>query len=433
MKFTDKYIYNLKPKDKMYQLREGDGFGIRILSSGVKIWIFTYTIAGRRRQMNLGSYPGITLANARARLLDVRKAFKDGQDPQEVGFVWHRNPEREKREAEEAAEQERKKPTVRKLADEYMTLHAKINKRETSWKEDERLLNKDVLPLWGERKACDIKKRDCVLLLEAFMDRPALCHNILKLTRKMFNFSVERDILKHTPFTGVKAPVQISHRERVLSEDEIRALWTTELPKASMSTEVKNILKIALLTGQRVGEICGITPQEIDGEWWTIPGQRTKNGVTHRVYLTKTVRSILGTPKGEYYFPSPKINNTNKNGIPANNHINKNAVSSAVRRNLKGYKGRRITEGEKLKMVKVREDRKMELDHFTPHDLRRTCATFLSGIGQSDEVIDALLNHKKTGVIKIYNHNNYAAEKQVALEAWECKLFSIINLNKDNI
>ena len=56
MKFTDKYIANLKPKLKMYQQREGDGFGIRVLPSGYKIWIFTYTYDGKRRQMNLGSY-----------------------------------------------------------------------------------------------------------------------------------------------------------------------------------------------------------------------------------------------------------------------------------------------------------------------------------------------------------------------------------------
>lgn len=73
-------------------------------------------------------------------------------------------------------------------------------------------------------------------------------------------------------------------------------------------------------------------------------------------------------------------------------------------------------------MVKVAEDKKIAIDHFTPHDLRRTAATCLAGIGFSDETIDAVLGHKKTGVVKIYNRHKYDAEKQKALEAWERKL-----------
>ena len=73
-------------------------------------------------------------------------------------------------------------------------------------------------------------------------------------------------------------------------------------------------------------------------------------------------------------------------------------------------------------MVKVAEDKKIAIDHFTPHDLRRTAATCLAGIGFSDEIIDAVLGHKKTGVVKIYNRHKYDNEKQKALEAWERKL-----------
>jgi len=426
MRFTDKYILNLKPKEKMYQVREGEGFGIRILPSGVKIWVFIYTLAGKRRQMNLGDYPDITLADARDRLVDVRKALKNGHDPQEVGFDWHRNPEREKREAAKAAEAERKNPSVKQLAAEYMNRHAKVNKRESSWKEDERLLEKNVLPVWGARKAKDIRKRDCIGLLDSFVDRPALCHNILKLTRKMFNFAVEKDILEFSPFTGVKPPVQLNHRERVLTADEIRAFWTTELPKASMSAEVKSILKLALLTGQRVGEICGISTREIDGNWWTIPAERTKNGVTHRVYLTQSARAVLTEQAGAFYFPSPKNGQPDESGIPQYCHIDENAVAYAIRRNLKDYKARRPIKGETVSMVKVAEEKKMALEHFTPHDLRRTCATFLAQLGFSDEIIDAVLNHKKTGVIKIYNRHKYDQEKQKAMEAWEQRLLALV-------
>ena len=151
------------------------------MASGFKTWLFIYTIAGKRRQMNLGDYPDISLAKARDRATDARQAFKDGKDPQEVGFEWHKNPERERREAAKRIEEDRLNPTVRQLMHEYIERHAKVLKRETSRIEDERLLNKDVIPAWGDRKAKDIKKRDVVLLLESVLERgPALSNNILK-------------------------------------------------------------------------------------------------------------------------------------------------------------------------------------------------------------------------------------------------------------
>jgi integrase len=70
---------------------------------------------------------------------------------------------------------------------------------------------------------------------------------------------------------------------------------------------------------------------------------------------------------------------------------------------------------------------------FVPHDLRRTCATFLSSLGFHDEVIDAVLNHTKQGIIRTYNLNRYDKEKQQALETWERKLLSIIQGTENNV
>ena len=421
MKFTDKMITNLKPEAKQYYKRESEGFTVRVLPSGVKTWLFIYTIAGKRRQMNMGDYPDVTLAKAKERAAEARKAAKDGKDPQNVGFEWHRSPERDRREATEKTEEDRRNPSVCQLAHEYMERHAKVMKRETSWTEDQRLLDKNVLPAWGNRKAKDIKKRDAMLLLESFMDRPALCSNVLKLTRKMFNFAVERDILEFTPFTGIKAPVQVASRDRILTEAEIKSLWNVELPKAAMSDETKRILKLILITGQRPGEVAGIHTKEIDGEWWTIPVERAKNKTAHRVFLTKTALEILGESEG-YFFPSPTVDST---GYTGSGHIDENAVAYAIRRNLKDYKPRRSIKGETISMVKVKEERKMVMEHFTPHDLRRTAATFLAQLQFPDETIDAVLGHKKTGVVKIYNRHKYDLEKQKALEAWERKLTAI--------
>lgn len=81
-KFTDRYIQGLKPTEKMYQVREGHGFGMRVLPSGLKIWIYTYTWGSRRRQLNLGHYPHVSLADARRKYLDAAGLVANGIDPQ---------------------------------------------------------------------------------------------------------------------------------------------------------------------------------------------------------------------------------------------------------------------------------------------------------------------------------------------------------------
>ena len=76
----------------------------------------------------------------------------------------------------------------------------------------------------------------------------------------------------------------------------------------------------------------------------------------------------------------------------------------------------------------LEEKNKLGIVHFTPHDLRRTAATFMAQAGELDEVIDAVLNHVKGGVIKVYNLYRYDKEKQAALENWERKLKSLIGI-----
>jgi len=105
--------------------------------------------------------------------------------------------------------------------------------------------------------------------------------------------------------------------------------------------------------------------------------------------------------------------------------IDPHALAIAVSRNLAWP----ITDkkGKPLygKDGKPATENKLGVDQFTPHDLRRTAATFMAQMGEMDEVIDAILNHAKQGVIKVYNQYRYDKEKQTALESWERKLKSI--------
>jgi integrase len=443
MKFTDKYILNLKPLDKMYQVREGDGFGIRVLPSGLRIFIYTYTIAGRRRQMNLGDYPDITLAKSRERLTDVRKVFKDGIDPQEYGFEWHRNPEREKMEAAKKIAEDLKNPTIATLIDDYIEKYAKKNKK--SWQEDERILKKDALPVWGSRKAKDITRRDVLNLLDGMQSRGnGIITNTFKIIRKMFNFAVKQEIVPATPCYGFEKgeelPRQVS-KERNLSAAEVKAFWTG-IDNAAISQEVRNILKLILITGQRPGEVTSMHRNEIDDRWWEFTPKETK--ITkeiprkQRIYLTDTALALIGDAK-DYIFPTPAIKQDDDGNIVPT-PITERAVAYALRRNLKTHtvKKKSVTVKASSKQKRknpfvVPEDKKIDIEKFTPHDLRRTCATHISELGFNDAIVDTVLAHLKKGEIRTYNKNKYDKEKQTAMETWERKLLNIVSGSKNNV
>lgn len=390
--FTDKKIKALKPKDHIYDVREKNGFAIRVFPSGEKSWVFIYTYSGRKRRMTLGDYKTMTLAEARIKHGEAYKMLKkDKKDPALIQKL-------EKAETRDSS-------TIDGLIEEYIEKWAKPRKR--SWKEDRRLLYHDVKPKWGKRKAKDITKRDVVLLLESVVERgsPIIANRTFACIRRMFNFAVERDILTSTPCTAIKAPSKENQRDRCLTVNEIKAFWHS-LEIAPMSEATKIALKLQLVTAQRKGEILAAEWSEIDlaTGWWVIPDNKAKNGVYHRVPLSEAAFGLLSELK--------KLNGRSKWLFPSDtskSHMAGESIGKAVRRsheavfNEKGIKS------------------------FTPHDLRRTAATHMTEMGISRLVVSKILNHVDSTITAIYDRHSYDVEKRHALEAWGKKLKQLIN------
>jgi integrase len=438
-RFTDMFIRNLKTKQIEYQIREHadrreeSGFGIRVFPNGAKHWIFVYRQSGKRRIMTLGHYPEMSLADARAEFQKKRVvARKEKLDPIAIRQA-------EKDSIRSSEEERLKAPTVSELVTDYLEKHAKRFKR--SWQEDERILNRDVIPAWGKIKAEDIRRRDINTLLEGIVGRgaPVMANNTFKIIRKMFNWAAKNDLIPISPAIGIDLPTPKVDRSRVLSETEIRTLWKS-LDTANMSDDIKNALKLVLVTAQRPNEVVGMHTSELTDNWWTIPVKRQKVAKAkesvrspHRLFLTKTARDLIGSlevidkktnekkPKG-YIFPCPHKKKDQS--------INRHALSRAVVNNCPSgcINDCDACDNEECKAdgLKLDDKNKLGIAHFTPHDLRRTAATFMAEMGTMDEVIDAILNHAKQGVIKVYNVYRYDKEKQAALEAWERKLATII-------
>jgi integrase len=417
-RFTDMMIRKLKPDEKKYLRSEGNGFTIRVLTSGGKRWLYIYSLNGKRREMPLGNYPEMSLEEARVRFGEAMKKVKSGKDPMA--------------EQEAEAEARRTAPTLKDLCEEYIERHAKRFKK--AWEEDQRILTRDVIPAWGGRKAAAILKRDVINLLEGIIDRgsPGMANNTFQVIRKMFNFAVERDILPFSPCNGLKLPAPKQSRDRVLSEREITAFWHN-LDACAISSGVKTALKLVLVTAQRPGEVIGLHTSEIGDGWWSIPAERAKNGKAHRVPLTPLatelieqaaaeVKTALEIPPDQEYsgfiFPVPRRNKDRA--------MDGHALSIAIARNLAWP----VTDPEGKPLFNAQgepaTENRIGVEKFTPHDLRRTAATRMAESGEMDEVIDAILNHAKQGVIKVYNQYRYDKEKRAALESWSRKLQSII-------
>ncbi|OEU72715.1 MAG: hypothetical protein BA869_01490 [Desulfuromonadales bacterium C00003107] len=392
--FTVKQIENLELRDRPYQVREGKGFGIRVFPSGEKTWFFAYKFHGRQRMMALGGFPDLKLSEAREKFKTVRKVLANGKDPLE-------EKDRETRE-----------PTVKILVEDFLKRHV-TEKAARSLDEYRRNLEKDVIPTWGRRRAKDIKRRDVIALLDRIVDRgsPNQANQVFKIVRRMFNFALERDLIEYTPCAGVKLPSQEVRKSRFFSEEEICTFWT-ELEGAGMSEPLKQTLRLILATGQRPGEVIGIHHREIEEDWWTIPAERAKNKREHRVFLSPLVKEIIATlPTSGYLFPSPRSKKPT-----VQKPIEVNALAHAVRRNSSWAQPG--PQAGKL-FFSIQEP-------WTPHDLRRSCATGLGRLGYTDELIGRVLNHTRAGVTAIYNRHKYDAEIQQALESWGRKLECIV-------
>ena len=399
LKFTDADVRNMKTDKRLQDILEGGGFGVRVYNSGTRIFYHAYTFDGKRRFLNLGEYPIVSLADARKRYNASKKKIDDGIDPL--------------LEKDTAKAERKRTPFVSDFVDEFIKIYAMEHNR--SWKEIERALKSEIVPRWGKRKLTDIKRRDLVLLLDEIKERgaPVMANRVMAYTRKMFSWAVsERAVLDVHPFLMMKKPSKEDARERSLSKAEINTFWHN-LDDCKMSDQIKRALKLILVTAQRPGEVIGMHRHEIDGDWWEIPTVRSKNKLVHRVFLTSTAKQLIGDANG-YIFESP-LHPANSQESPPNPG--------------KPYEVRTMTHDIKQNLPHTPDSKvidRLKIPHFTPHDLRRTATGLMAEAKIELEHRERVLNHKKGKLDGTYNKYEYADEKQAALETLERILNRII-------
>lgn len=381
VKMTAQFVESVKAPDRGqmdYWDERTPGLGLRISQGGKRAWTVFYRIGGRMRRLTLGPYPSLSLADARRMAASSLREVHHGNDPATAKL------------AARAAE------TFGELAVLYLERHAKVEKR--SWPEDERIINRELLPEWKNRKAGEIRRPDVIDLLDHIVERgsPVQANRTKALISKIFNFGIRRGLVEANPAYGIGNPGgQEQARDRVLSEDEIRSVWNALEPEPP---KIRAIFRLALLTAQRRSEIGGMTWDELDLDagWWTIPAERSKNRLAHRVPLAPEAMRILreikaGANDERLVFRGGRI------GLPLTN----------------------------LQKPMVRIKKKSGVE-FRLHDLRRTAASHMTGIGIPRLVVSKLLNHVEQGITSVYDRHSYDAEKRAALLKWERQLREIL-------
>jgi len=373
--FSDRMLAALKPSEKMYQEHEGRGFYVRVYPTGSKAFYYIYRSGGKLRLVKIGDYPAMTLKDARKRHRDMIEMRERGLDPS----------------VEVRAEVE---GTFGSLAKEYLKRHASKNK-ESYRKGNEQILNKDVLPYWQDRPVNQIRRADVITLLNRIIDREAQrqANKTLACIRKIFNYglSVAWPGLEYNPCAHMTPPGKEQRTERVLTDDEIKTLWTW-FSRTRVNKHSVNCLKFILATGIRPGEALFIEWEEIEGNWLQIPAERMKNNRPHRVYLNDIAESLMDKTL-PVPFPFP---------------VDVSGLAQIITRQIKS------------------EIHPLPIKKFTPKDLRRTMATNLGKLGYKNADIGKLLSHTDSSVTSIYNLHEYDELKKEMAIAWGERLQAIL-------
>lgn len=323
---------------------------------GTKVFYFRYkTPQGKLKRIRIGSYPGTSLAEARKKARDYKKSIDEGQDLASISI--------------KSSLAKREIHTVQQLWSEY---HQDALLRKKSAIFENQLWNKHLAGLFGELDVRNFTRNTILDFLVPFRrsHSPALSTRVQALLSQLGNYAVERRVLEFSPAYQLGKRRKLPSRDRYLSRFELAKFWISlsddqTLRKATVSNSLSDALKIALLTCARRGEVAGMEWSEIDlvENIWTIPKNRTKNGKPHVIPLNDKIIEILRQaknnarrPNSRFVFPGRRREENTKGA----GHIRGDAITRACSRLC-------------VALIEL-----YELEKFTPHDLRRTAATYMA-------------------------------------------------------
>ncbi|MBK1653366.1 tyrosine-type recombinase/integrase [Allochromatium vinosum] len=380
------------------------GFGLRISSTGVRSWVMILRVLkdGRwvQQRLTFGKYPGVSLAEARAKAIEARGLAERGEDPGAEAR------------AEKRAMIEATRHTFAAVRGEFLTKYRGRGNRRPAKRtlaEIKRVLESDLFTGWSDTPLSKITRRDVLDALDVLLARGSevMANRTLAYLSMLFGWALHREIIESDPTDSIKKPGVEQSRERVLTLDEMRAIWRATEPTETRKGDLfDSIVKVLMLTGQRREEVGGMRWVEVDldAATWTLPAERTKNHREHLIPLSTPVVEILRARQAEQ------------------------AVMGMATEFVFTSFGPRPFSG--WSKSKRRLDAQAGIAPWTLHDLRRTLATRMAeDLRVLPHVIEATINHvsgARSGVAGTYNRALYLDERRAALDAWAGYVLRIV-------
>lgn len=372
--FTEITVRSIRPGPTQadYWDETTPAFGIRITKKGRKSWVVI--LGPDRSRQKIGEWPDMSLSEARTkakRILSERNSSRLGLQSS----------------------------TFEKALELFFTTHcAYLRPRHLN--ETRRLLNGHFLPKLGQKKLEYVTKHDISSVLDRLQETPSEAAHALKSAKTFFRWAMRRNYLQHNPCEGLRRPGRYIPRERVLSDQELRAVWN------AADGTFGTIIRLLILTGQRRAEVGSLRAEYIDrtDKTITLPAAITKNKRTHIFpYGDMTAAILKPLPTEGYLFPA---RGKDKDG-PFNGWSKCKAA-----------------------LDKTISETDTPVLPWTVHDLRRTFATKLASLAVPPHITERLLNHVTgtiSGVAAIYNRYAYAEEMAQAITLWEGCLEKILS------
>jgi integrase len=384
MKLTTKYVENVRPDEARREIADGGCAGLYLLlqPSGHRSWAVRYRVGGRSAKLTIGSWPEVSLLDARVAAAAARKRVKQGEDPAAA-------KQDDKIRADAAREN-----TITAVCENYMAMEAK--KLRTAGQRRS-ILNRLIYPALGAMPIETVKRSDIVRLLDKIESGagPRMADVTLGVLRRIFHWHETRTDDWRSPVIrgmGSRQNTVEHRRTRILDDDEIRAVWQA----TEDNTPFSALVRFALLTSARRREIAGMKRDEIDGDVWTLPASRSKTKTEITRPLSKAALAALeGMPRidgCDFIFTSNGITPINSFGDP-----------------------KRLL------------DKRSGVTGWRLHDLRRSARSLLSRIGVNSDTAEKCLGHSRGDIVERYDQHKYIDEMQRAFEMLAAQIERIVN------
>lgn len=387
MALTNIAISKATPTDKLQKLSDSEGLQLHITPQGSKLWRMAYRWQGKQKTLAFGSYPLISLAQARDMRTEAKKKLANGIDPG----------------------QEKKDIKLARQVSQANSFESVARERHKHWSPSKNpryadsvlvRLEADVFPEIGSMPIVDIRPLDLVAMGKKTEARGA--NDVAKRNHEVcsavFRYGIAHGLLARNPAEEVKTidflkPYEKKNYPR-LSKEQLPD-YLTKVDAYPGGSQTRLAMKLMSLTFLRTAEFIGATWSEIDFEnaLWRVPGQRMKIKVSghHLVPLSRqaieTLRALqVISGNRKYIFPGERD--------PANKHMSNNTILAGIKRI--GYKG-----------------------DMTGHGYRGVATTLLREANFEEDHVERQLAHgKKSRVIAAYNHAEYMGPRTLMMQWW---------------